>query len=126
MRTILDEHSELILLKVVDEDLLACEVKPAAHQPGRHIGPDPQHFGFILKFDAVFGYFVLPELVQVNMGYVYSDNFHYTEIETSPSLKHFDVADLYLSVKCRHMVLRTAHYCVNIFTDSEPEIEIAY
>jgi hypothetical protein len=123
MKTILDQHDELSLTYVIDEDVfLTCHLRPMIKTDMCNIIPNDEHAGYFVKFHAPVGYFVLSESVQIGMEFITLDSYHISIICPSSAIDYFGINVLYENENICHFVIRTAHFFVNVFSECEPVI----
>jgi hypothetical protein len=93
------------------------------HREG-HILVDESDPGYLVIFEGLAGYCVLPEVVQSTLGLEYAEACHLTTSTSGRMIDFFDFRDLYPTDCIVHHVLRTAHFCVNVFSSVDPRVHL--
>jgi hypothetical protein len=119
MKTVLDEHNDIFLEHLIEDEKLICRVVAYKVEERNKI-PDYQ-FCFNVEFEAVGDYVVLQEVIESALGNVYLDDSYLTECIESDLAKLLKIKEI-LGEEKKHFALRTAHCIVHVFTSETPKV----
>lgn len=119
MKTVLDEHDDIFLDRLSEDDKLTCRVIAYKLEKLNKV-PDYE-FCYDVDFEFVDNYVVLEEFIESTLGNTYLDNDYLTECTSSEISKTLQIKEIF-GEDIKHYTLRTAHTIVHVFASTIPKV----